>query len=104
MSNNYEFTGRVIGKTKTKVYNKNSLYFNQFYYLLQVELENRKEPKEILVFQGSKKFKKVEKAEYVDKRYLFFCSPKVANYQIVSYQLVDWRELSKELDSYGKEK
>jgi hypothetical protein len=90
---NYEFTGKITGKYNRKVYNKMSKHFRKTYFRLQVELENQKEIKEILVFQDSKRWKEIEKSQYVDRRYLFFCSPKVANYQIVSYQLVDWKEL-----------
>lgn len=90
----YEFKGKVIGKHSQRVYNKRSDYYNQLFYRLQVELENKPELKEILVFQGSKVWKEIKGSEYVDKRHLFYCSPKIANYQIVSYQLVDWQELT----------
>ncbi|KLL03694.1 MAG: hypothetical protein MRERV_35c031 [Mycoplasmataceae bacterium RV_VA103A] len=58
-----------------------------------VELEDKPDLNEILVFQDSKVLKEIKDSEYTDKRYLFYCSPKVVNYQIVSYKLLDWKEL-----------
>jgi len=95
MENNklYEFIGKIKGKESKKVYRKGSKYEGNVYHRLQVELENNPKWKEILVFQDSKVWSDIQEANYHGKRYLFFCSPKVSNYQIVSYQLVDWKEL-----------
>jgi hypothetical protein len=49
--------------------------------------------KEILVFPGSKVWPDIQGANYHGKKYLLYCSPKVSNYQIVSYQLIDWKLL-----------
>jgi hypothetical protein len=89
----YEFTGQILGKHKKKVYNKRSEYYLNTYYRLQVELKNNPKLKEILVFPESKIWQNIEEAKYHGQRYLFYCSPKVSNYQIVAYQLVDWKEL-----------
>lgn len=99
----YEFKGRVINKHSQRVYKKKSDYYNQIFYRLQVELENNPKLKEILVFQDSKVLPEIKGSEYIDKRYLFYCSPKVVNYQIVSYKLVDWKELSNSFSERAKE-
>lgn len=96
MENNklYEFIGKISDKEVKKVYRKGSKYEGNIYYRLQVELEKEKLDKNILVFPESKVWQDIKEANYHGKRYLFFCSPKVSNYQIVAYQLVDWKELN----------
>ena len=96
MTNNkiYEFIGKITSKEKEKVYNKKSPYYGNIYYRLAVELENNSELNEILVFQNGKVWKDIKEANYIGKRYLFYCSSLVSNYRIVSYQLVDWKKLA----------
>ncbi|MEG7979206.1 MAG: hypothetical protein NY202_04910 [Mollicutes bacterium UO1] len=44
---------RIKEKEVKKVYNKKSKYYNHTFYRLSVELENKPELKEILVFQSN---------------------------------------------------
>ena len=98
----YEFIGKIKGKHRKKVYSKKSDYCGNVYYRLQVELENNPKCKEILVFPENKIWQSIEETNYHGKKYLFFCSPKVSNYQIVSYQLVDWKEVNNSFSEKSK--
>lgn len=93
MSKQHELIGKILDKGKGKVYNKKSAYYGNTYLRLAVKLENKKEVREILVFQDSKVWQEIQRVDYLGKRYIFYCSALISNYQIVSYQLVDWKEL-----------
>jgi len=104
MNKTHEWIGKITNREKAKVYNKKSSYYGNIYYRLTLELEKETDikewnlngfnkPLEILVFQDSPVFRDIQEANYIDKRYWFICSPLISNYRIVSYQLVNWKEL-----------
>ena len=91
----YEFVGKVSNKFQSKVYNKKSLWYGNIYYRLWLELE-KNEFKEILAFKESLKKEiwiDIQKSYYSDKKYIFYAEPKISNYQVISYKLIDWKEI-----------
>ena len=84
---------RLIGKIQNKVKRKSTdeKYQGTYFYQLNVSIEN-KEVKKIFAFpyalENKTVWEKVEKDDYLDKRYTFFCK----NYRGY-YRLIDWQEL-----------
>jgi len=97
MSKQHELIGKILDKEKGKVYNKKSSYYGNTYFRLSVKLENNPEWKEILVFENGLENKQIwtdiKESNYLGKKYVFYCSALVGNYRIISYQLVNWKQL-----------
>jgi len=75
----HELTGRIISKELRKVYDKKSPYHGNTCYKLQALIENKKKEESLFVYPNlvSKEiFQTIEQSQYLDKRYLFFCSKK----------------------------
>jgi len=89
----HELIGRIRGKEKVTIYGE-SKWKGTYWYRLEVNIEN-KNIGQIKVFKDrletEKIWKAIEDAEYVDKRYLFFCSSFMG-----SWQLNNWKELKNE--------
>jgi len=92
----YELLGRITSKKLDKVYNKTSVYHNQTYWRLEVNIKNKPEIKEILVIidflENKRLFQQLEQWENYQQNYLFYCRRKPGAGQI--FRLINWKELN----------
>ena len=95
---NKELIGIIQDRKLDRVRNKKSEYLGNTYYRLTVDLENKPELKEILVFkkflQRADIYQQLERWEtrdYIGKRYLFKVQRKPGAGQI--FRLIDWEIL-----------
>ncbi len=73
----HELTGQITSKELRKVYNKKSPYHGNTTYKIQAIIENKKENLFIYPNLVSPEiFQIIEKSQYIDQRYLFFCEKK----------------------------
>ncbi|CAG8665283.1 709_t:CDS:1, partial [Ambispora gerdemannii] len=75
----HELTGQITSKEPRKVYDKKSPYHGNTHYKLQALIENKKKEENLFVYPNLVSpaiFQTVEQSQYIDKRYLFFCTKK----------------------------
>jgi hypothetical protein len=70
-----ELIGRVVEKKQEKVYS--GIHQGKLYYRLEVKIENKPQVKTIFAYpdlvEKEQVWQDIEQANYVDKRYLFYC-------------------------------
>ena len=88
---NHELIGQIIAKEPKKVYDKKSPFYGQAYFKLKV-LTVDQEKATFFVYPNlvtPQIFQTIEKSQYIDKRYLFFCHKKAKG-----WVLHKWEELN----------
>lgn len=92
----YELIGRITDKRRKKPSPNNQIEgkkYDDYFYQINVILENKPQVNKIFVFKSSLETEKVwqdiENSEYIDQRYLFYCY----NYKGL-YRLVNWKKLA----------
>jgi hypothetical protein len=73
----HELTGQIVAKESRKVYNKSSPYHGNTCYKLTLKEQDQED----FIFVYSNLVSKpilqtIEKSQYLDQRYLFFCEKK----------------------------
>jgi hypothetical protein len=79
MTKLHELTGKITSKELRKVYDKKSAYHGSQNYKLQILTDNKDKEEPLFVYSNlvsPQIFQAVEKSQYIDKRYLFFCRKK----------------------------
>jgi hypothetical protein len=79
MTKLHGLTGKITNKELRKVYDKKSPYHGNTYYKLQILLDNKKKEESLFIYPNLVSptiFQNIEKSQYIDKRYLFFCHKK----------------------------
>lgn len=92
MNKLHELTGQIIHKELRKVYDKKSPYHGNTCYKLQALIENKKKEESLFVYPNlvSKEiFQTIEQSQYLDKRYLFFCSKKAKGWVLHNWQQLE---------------
>lgn len=86
----HELIGRIKDKEREKVYT--GKFAGTYYYLLNTTIEN-KEVSKIFAFKDKIEvesiWKDIEEANYIDKRYLFYCERRKGG-----FALRNWKELT----------
>lgn len=79
MTKLHELTGQITNKELRKVYDKKSPYHGNTCYKVQALIENKKKEENLFIYPNLVSleiFQNIEKSQYIDKRYLFFCHKK----------------------------
>lgn len=92
---NIELFGKITAKKLDKVRNKKSEHLGNQYWRLAVELENKPEIKEILVFENyletKEIYQKLEDWNHYRQNYLFTCQRKPGAGKV--YRLINWKQI-----------
>ena len=92
MTKLHELTGQITSKELRKVYNKKSPYYGNICYKLQAIIENKKEKKNLFIYPNLvslKIFQIIEKSQYIDQRYLFFCEKKTRGWVLHDWKILE---------------
>ena len=94
----YELIGRIKDKEREKVYT--GKFAGTYFYRLNVIIEN-KEVNVLFAFKDKIEvesiWKDIEEANYIDKRYLFYCEKRKGG-----FALRNWKELQSNMSDFNK--